>query len=94
MVAVDSKVPGFISELETLDSTSCRTCDTVHVFYVRAGQKFKEEILANVVGYFACPTHSIFFHALCKYWTIFFCLKNDSIPFNFIMTGFRRDRNL
>ncbi|CAG2064438.1 unnamed protein product [Timema podura] len=29
---------------------SPRSCDTVHVFYVRAGQRTPEEILANVMN--------------------------------------------
>ncbi|XP_021945273.1 ral GTPase-activating protein subunit beta isoform X1 [Folsomia candida] len=48
LVAIDSRLPDFMEYLETLDSTSCRTCDTVHVFYVRNGQKCPQEILSNV----------------------------------------------
>ncbi|XP_069691801.1 ral GTPase-activating protein subunit beta isoform X2 [Periplaneta americana] len=48
LTALDTTVEGFCRDLETLDSMSSRTCDTVHVFYVRAGQKTAEEILSNV----------------------------------------------
>jgi len=49
LLSIDSRHPDFGTELDTLDCTSCRTTDTVHVFYVRAGQKKAEEILSNVV---------------------------------------------
>ncbi|PSN44105.1 Ral GTPase-activating protein subunit beta [Blattella germanica] len=51
LIALDTSMEGFCRELEALDSISSRTCDTVHVFYVRAGQKTAEEILSNVI----CP---------------------------------------
>nr|CAD7445571.1 unnamed protein product [Timema bartmani] len=50
LTALDSSVPGFSQDLESLDSMSPRSCDTVHVFYVRAGQRTPEEILANVMN--------------------------------------------
>nr|CAD7427352.1 unnamed protein product [Timema monikensis] len=49
LTALDSSVPGFSQDLESLDSMSPRSCDTVHVFYVRAGQRTPDEILANVL---------------------------------------------
>lgn len=48
LTALDTSLDGFCHDLEVLDSMSSRTCDTVHVFYVRAGQKTAEEILSNV----------------------------------------------
>jgi hypothetical protein len=51
LTALDTSLDGFCRDLEALDSMSSRTCDTVHVFYVRAGQKTSEEILSNVVSY-------------------------------------------
>ncbi|XP_071439557.1 ral GTPase-activating protein subunit beta isoform X3 [Hetaerina americana] len=48
LMALDINQTGFSNDLETLDGISCRTCDTVHLFYVRARQKTAEEILANV----------------------------------------------
>ncbi|XP_063235788.1 ral GTPase-activating protein subunit beta isoform X2 [Bacillus rossius redtenbacheri] len=50
LIALDSSMPGFSQDLEALDSISPRTCDTVHLFYVRAGQRTPEEILANVLS--------------------------------------------
>ena len=41
------------TELEQLDQIPCRTADSVHVFYVKAGQKMPFEILNNVVSYFS-----------------------------------------
>lgn len=51
LTALDTTLDGFCRDLEALDNMSSRTCDTVHVFYVRAGQKTAEEILSNVVSY-------------------------------------------
>lgn len=49
LIALDPTIPGFCTDLETLDNISPRTCDTVHIFYVKAGQKSASEILSNVV---------------------------------------------
>lgn len=49
LTALDPTIPGFCLDLETLDNTSPRTCDTVYIFYVKAGQKNATEILSNVV---------------------------------------------
>ncbi|KYM99990.1 Ral GTPase-activating protein subunit beta [Cyphomyrmex costatus] len=49
LIALDPTIPGFCTELETLDNISPRTCDTVHIFYVKAGQKSAFEILSNVL---------------------------------------------
>ena len=51
LTALDTTRDGFCHDMEVLDNMSSRTCDTVHVFYVRAGQKTAEEILSNVVSY-------------------------------------------
>lgn len=51
LIALDPTIPGFCTDLETLDNISPRTCDTVHIFYVKAGQKSASEILSNVVRY-------------------------------------------
>ncbi|XP_033610459.1 ral GTPase-activating protein subunit beta isoform X8 [Cryptotermes secundus] len=48
LTALNTSLDGFCHDLEVLDNMSSRTCDTVHVFYVRAGQKTAEEILSNV----------------------------------------------
>jgi hypothetical protein len=64
LTALDTTLDGFCRDLEALDNMSSRTCDTVHVFYVRAGQKTAEEILSNVVSYLAilfnCNTELFF----------------------------------
>ncbi|KYQ59900.1 Ral GTPase-activating protein subunit beta [Trachymyrmex zeteki] len=49
LIALDPTIPGFCTELETLDNISPRTCDTVHIFYIKAGQKSASEILSNVL---------------------------------------------
>lgn len=49
LTALDPTIPGFCLDLETLDNISPRTCDTVYIFYVKAGQKTSTEILSNVV---------------------------------------------
>ncbi|XP_012219325.1 ral GTPase-activating protein subunit beta isoform X2 [Linepithema humile] len=49
LIALDPTIPGFCMDLETLDGISPRTCDTVHIFYVKAGQKTASEILSNVL---------------------------------------------
>ncbi|XP_025157672.1 ral GTPase-activating protein subunit beta [Harpegnathos saltator] len=49
LIALDPTIPGFCMDLETLDNISPRTCDTVHIFYVKASQKSTSEILSNVL---------------------------------------------
>ncbi|XP_014219177.1 ral GTPase-activating protein subunit beta isoform X2 [Copidosoma floridanum] len=49
LIALDPTIAGFASDLESLDHISARTCDTVHVFYVKAGQASPEAILTNVL---------------------------------------------
>lgn len=51
MLNVTSSVAGsvFVEELDDVDSMPSRTCDTVHVFYVKTGQCRTEQILSNVV---------------------------------------------
>ncbi|XP_043270594.1 ral GTPase-activating protein subunit beta isoform X3 [Venturia canescens] len=49
LTALDQNVPGFCTDLENLDHISPRTCDTVHIFYVKAGQKNPMEIVSNVL---------------------------------------------
>lgn len=50
LTALDPTIPGFCADLESLDQTSPRTCDTVHVFYVKTGQRTVQDILANSVS--------------------------------------------
>jgi hypothetical protein len=76
LTALDTSLDGFCRDLEALDNMSSRTCDTVHVFYVRAGQKTSEEILSNVVSYLV---------AFLNYDVGFFCIKN--LCYCFYITG-------
>ncbi len=49
---LDTTDSRFQSDLTQLDAIPCRTADTMHIFYVKNGQKMPFEILSNVVGYF------------------------------------------
>uniref|UniRef100_A0A8B9LEN2 Ral GTPase-activating protein subunit beta n=1 Tax=Astyanax mexicanus TaxID=7994 RepID=A0A8B9LEN2_ASTMX len=48
LIALDSAVPGFFDDIGFLDLLPCRPCDTVFIFYMKAGQKSSQEILRNV----------------------------------------------
>ncbi|XP_076849474.1 ral GTPase-activating protein subunit beta isoform X2 [Brachyhypopomus gauderio] len=48
LIALDSTMPGFCDDIGYLDLLPCRPCDTVFIFYMRAGQKSSQEILRNV----------------------------------------------
>ncbi|XP_063071229.1 ral GTPase-activating protein subunit beta isoform X9 [Engraulis encrasicolus] len=48
LVALDSSLPGFFDDISYLDLLPGRPCDTVFIFYMRAGQKSAQEILRNV----------------------------------------------
>ena len=52
LIALDPgrNAAAFSSDLQHLDSLSCRAHHTVHVFYVKAGQSMPFEILNNVVS--------------------------------------------
>ena len=47
---LDTSNSGLFYDLEQLDLVSCRDSDTVHVFYVKSGQKAPNDIISNVVG--------------------------------------------
>ena len=47
---LDTSNSGLFTDLEQLDLVSCRDSDTVHVFYVKSGQKAPNDIISNVVG--------------------------------------------
>ncbi|XP_012286236.1 ral GTPase-activating protein subunit beta isoform X2 [Orussus abietinus] len=65
LIALDPVIPGFCADLECLDRISSRTCDTVHIFYVKAGQKHAEEILSNVMyASNVCPEFLEFLNSL------------------------------
>lgn len=53
----------FCKDIEVLDNTPSRTCDTCHVFYVKDGQKDFKDILNNVVS----PNYKFCFTLLCFY---------------------------
>jgi hypothetical protein len=48
LIVLDSKNSGFASDLGVLDKMSPRTCDTVHIFYVRVGQSNHFDIIENM----------------------------------------------
>uniref|UniRef100_A0A8C2HL70 Ral GTPase-activating protein subunit beta n=1 Tax=Cyprinus carpio TaxID=7962 RepID=A0A8C2HL70_CYPCA len=48
LIALDSSVPGFSDDVGYLDLLPSRPCDTVFIFYMKAGQKSSQEILRNV----------------------------------------------
>ena len=48
-MALDAQAPGFAADLDALDATTFRTCDTVQVYYVRSGQTDAASVLANGV---------------------------------------------
>ncbi|XP_026121508.1 ral GTPase-activating protein subunit beta-like isoform X2 [Carassius auratus] len=48
LIALDSSVPGFSDDVGCLDLLPSRPCDTVFIFYMKAGQKSSQEILRNV----------------------------------------------
>lgn len=48
LIVLDTKRSNFATELNSLDKLSARTYDTVHVFYVKAGQTTAEEIVGNM----------------------------------------------
>jgi hypothetical protein len=52
LVALESSSIDFVNDLECLDRLSPRSADSVHVFYMKSGQKGADEILNNVVSYF------------------------------------------
>lgn len=48
LTVLDAARPGFATDLLTLDKLSSRTNDTLHVFYVKAGQSNVQEIVDNM----------------------------------------------
>ncbi|KAI7808059.1 ral GTPase-activating protein subunit beta isoform X3 [Triplophysa rosa] len=48
LIALDSSVSGFSDDISYLDLLPSRPCDTVFIFYMKAGQKSSQEILRNV----------------------------------------------
>lgn len=50
LVTLDTTNPGLTNDLEMLDAITARDNDTVHVFYVKSGQRSAADILRNVVS--------------------------------------------
>lgn len=48
LIALDSERKNFAQDINHLDRLSPRTHDTVHVFYMKSGQKTAEEIIGNM----------------------------------------------
>ncbi|XP_053697912.1 ral GTPase-activating protein subunit beta isoform X2 [Sabethes cyaneus] len=48
LTALDASKPEFCHDLKMLDKMSPRTCDTIHVFYVKAGQTSEVDIIGNM----------------------------------------------
>lgn len=44
LIALDSGLPGFFDDMSYLDLLPCRPCDTVFLFYMKAGQKSSQEV--------------------------------------------------
>ncbi|XP_046880746.1 LOW QUALITY PROTEIN: ral GTPase-activating protein subunit beta-like [Hypomesus transpacificus] len=61
LIALDSGVPGFFEDMSYLDLLPCRPCDTVFIFYMRAGQKSSQEILRNVESSSSVQPHFLEF---------------------------------
>ncbi|XP_060069949.1 ral GTPase-activating protein subunit beta-like isoform X1 [Ylistrum balloti] len=50
LVMLDTTNSGLFTDLESLDTVTARDNDTVHIFYVKSGQKLPQEILNNVTS--------------------------------------------
>lgn len=48
LTVLDTKKPGFAGDLQLLDKLSPRTNDTMHIFYVKAGQTSGQQIVENM----------------------------------------------
>uniref|UniRef100_A0A182NE38 Ral GTPase-activating protein subunit alpha/beta N-terminal domain-containing protein n=1 Tax=Anopheles dirus TaxID=7168 RepID=A0A182NE38_9DIPT len=48
LTTLDASKPEFCQDLKMLDKMSPRSCDTIHVFYVKAGQTTEAEIIGNM----------------------------------------------
>ncbi|KAK9703556.1 RALGAPB N-terminal domain [Popillia japonica] len=49
LIALDSSESEFCRDLTVLDNMSSRTCDTVHIFYVKAQQTSAQDIISNML---------------------------------------------
>lgn len=69
LTALDACNANFCADLEALDNIGVRTCDTGHVFYVRAGQKTASEIVDNVLSESSVDAHFLEM-LLCLGWPV------------------------
>ncbi|KAE8751950.1 hypothetical protein FOCC_FOCC001427 [Frankliniella occidentalis] len=69
LTALDACNSNFCADLEALDNIGVRTCDTAHVFYVRAGQKTASEIVDNVLSESSVNDHFLEM-LLCLGWPV------------------------
>ncbi|KAL3276294.1 hypothetical protein HHI36_024193 [Cryptolaemus montrouzieri] len=69
LLELDSSMADFSKDLTSLDNLSSRTCDTVHVFYVKSQQSSAENILSNMTNQTSLsPYFMEFLHTLG--WTV------------------------
>ncbi|CAJ1051212.1 ral GTPase-activating protein subunit beta-like [Xyrichtys novacula] len=61
LVSLDSSLPGLSEDLRHLDHLPSRNCDSVFVFYMRAGQRTAAEILKNVESSSSVSSHFLDF---------------------------------
>lgn len=62
---LDTADPEFCKDLSLLDNMSPRTCDTVHIFYVRSQQTEAQEIVNNILNEnYISPYFTEFIHSL------------------------------
>ncbi|XP_072384831.1 ral GTPase-activating protein subunit beta isoform X2 [Diabrotica undecimpunctata] len=65
LAVIDSSANDFCNDLALLDNMSPRTCDTVHVFYVKSQQSHAQDIVGNVLNeHELSPYFSEFIHTL------------------------------
>ncbi|XP_056022408.1 ral GTPase-activating protein subunit beta-like isoform X3 [Ostrea edulis] len=65
LVTLDTTNPGLSNDLEVLDTITARDNDTVHVFYVKSGQRLAQDILRNVESNHCIQTQFLeFLHSL------------------------------
>lgn len=49
LIALDSSATEFCRDLKVLDDMSSRTCDTVHIFYIKSQQTSAQDIVGNML---------------------------------------------
>lgn len=68
---LDTSNTSLFSDLELLDAIPSRDSDTVHVFYVKSGQKQAQDIVSNVVRFvLKCLSFTILIVRLDQYHNI------------------------